>query len=1046
LAETTATATRPATLEDVADRIRARLGDSPRRLWVILPSTQLIRELEQILLDRGQACVGVSLLTVDLAYEQILLARGLPSREPLSHRVLQSLLARQLGALRGRPTGADEELEYLLRFPSTVRGLLDVLDECREYGMDRAGGTQEVPSAMGRLTLTLLAGQRRLLDSASGANDRFARAAAALELGDDALPSHPVLVFWPGSRPRGSLLRLTSALPDVTWLEREVECNGTGIRSRAKSLFQTGEAPQPVAAGSFAMFSAQGNEEELREALQRARDLIVAGCPPHRIAIVLTDSRAYEPFVSAIAREEGVPLASWLAPRLSREPLCAFALDLLRLVADELPRDVLIRCLTSPFLRHEGFAGPVSGVLSTESIARLDRVTRERMCVGGFERIPATLEQEPSPRSRALVPGLLAIASGFRAAHDALAGAGTSAEQASVLDELFDALLSPRDERNEIIRERVLACTRRLAEWSRVGCGPIAVHDLVDVLSDLADEQLTEPKDFHPEGVRVLPLHRVRGLGFDHVFLLGVDRDRLPARAGGDPYLSEADRLVLRQHVANTVDTPAGYLPPLRLAAEEETIQREDLEALVGAARESLTLSTQRADASGREKSPSLWLRHFGRALAGSERVHEIMKSHWFRAEPWSPPERLRARYDKDRPLSLSEALALGGFEGGPDGLAQLAADIGGVDLGRSCEFLTIKDSFAPRQDGGFRFDAVRLADAVDGDESMSVSQFEMLGSCPLKFFFRHRLRVRALADEPRIDRVSRMAIGIALHGMLHEVLVEVEKAGLFQPGASEQEALALAQKLVRKAVGELRDPLLSELCRQLPLLEHQFVEMWSEGLAEILRLDFEDAWQQGLLPKQFEQDVSGEFEIGGERVAARVLRLHGRVDRLDEAPGTLRIIDYKSGGWFSREVKEIGVQLLKGRQLQLVLYALMLADRVRSKQNLIAELRGVTPEQLASAGGQLPRKPLGRKVWQHEAGLLETIAVIDELGKSGTFPPRKGFQCQWCEYRAACPRHHKPTEQRLATLTELDDWRLLSEKSTKAAKIADVLGEQGDG
>ncbi len=228
---------RPTTLDDVADRLENELPTSPdaRPVWIILPSTQLIRELEQILLDRGRACVGLSLLTIDLAFERILATRGLAVPRTLSRRALQSLLEKQLRGLQSEACAAPEEVDYLLQFPSTQRGLLDVLDECRDYGLDRGSHMPSVGSAMGSLTLTLLAGQRRLLEQKTIGGSR-----AYLAL--DALKEHPgrVFVFWPGSRPRGSLLRLTAALSDVVWFPRDTPCTDDGIPSRAKSLFRTG--------------------------------------------------------------------------------------------------------------------------------------------------------------------------------------------------------------------------------------------------------------------------------------------------------------------------------------------------------------------------------------------------------------------------------------------------------------------------------------------------------------------------------------------------------------------------------------------------------------------------------------------------------------------------------------------------------------------------------------------------------------------------------------------------------------------------------------
>ncbi|MFQ5506296.1 MAG: PD-(D/E)XK nuclease family protein, partial [Planctomycetota bacterium] len=958
------------------------------------------------------------------------------------------LLAKQLARrLEDASEEEREDLAYLERFSGAQRGLLRVFQDCRDHGIDR--DAPEPRSRMGRLTLSLFEDQRRTLDAQGLGGDPVQ---AALQAWERPSPMDPtsVLVFAPGLRPPGPLLRLARALASralVEWIQGS-QTMGEGIPARAALLFRR-QKQLPEPADGVELYSAQGDEEELREALQRARDLIARGAAPHRIAIVCPSMSPYRVHLASLARETGVPIADWSAASLFRENLCSLALDMTELVCRGIPRKLLIRCLADPLLDRSAF-GREAGFHETSdfaffhsgSLALLDRISREEGCLGGAERLSAAVEgwlEEKQSESR-LGARLKQVLNMLASVQRGLGDAATAAEQGELLASFLERSLSAGNERQELVRDLVLSAARGLADWTRLGLAPIATGELPGLLRDLCRECRTQPRDYSPEGIRVLPLGRIGGLDFDHVFLLGLDRDRFPPRPGSDAWLDERDRLCLRAHLMEQglrppeLRPPEGWLPPLRLAREEEAILREDLRALLVASRQSLTLSFQRADVAGREKSPSLWLRHLSRVLLGTERVETLPSSTRFRHEPWPPPERIRARRERDRPLSVPEALEAAAFEQGPDGLVEAARRFAPAleqGLARSRDYLGAKESFEPA--GKLPYDAIGL----EGRERprLSVSAFESLGSCPLQFCFRHLLGVRPLDDEPSPERVSMLRLGGALHEILHRIFQDVLDAGLFARGSERDRALRHATARVAPEVERCKRQLSSELCLRLPLLERRYVMSWNATLTRILELDFEELWREGIRPERLEEPIESLLRLGAASSPVHEVELSGRIDRLDRDPdGRARILDYKSGGRFTIDQEELNKELFKGRRLQLLLYALMLGETEPS-----LELRGLTPEQLAGAGGELPRRRLGTKVWQLLDGIQETLGHLSELLVRGDFPFRRGIHCGWCSYSASCPRHHKPTEQRLLGLGRLDAWRSLPRKNSQRPLLADL-------
>jgi ATP-dependent helicase/DNAse subunit B len=120
------------------------------------------------------------------------------------------------------------------------------------------------------------------------------------------------------------------------------------------------------------------------------------------------------------------------------------------------------------------------------------------------------------------------------------------------------------------------------------------------VETSVDDERLPWPS---VDGVRFLDVMQARGLAFKHLFLVGFNADLMPRRPREDLFLRDRVRERLRDATANP-------LPVRREAREEEWLL---FAMTVAAAVESLTVIWQRADAEGKTRTVSLFLRELSR-------------------------------------------------------------------------------------------------------------------------------------------------------------------------------------------------------------------------------------------------------------------------------------------------------------------------------------------------------------------------------------------------------------------------------------------------
>ncbi len=978
-----------------------------KRTWVIVPSAAIAHEVEHELLDSGRSFAGTLAMTPAQAVRTALAERGAPMHRTPSTVTLLAWLREAITDTRHRqPRFHRDELAYLAEFATARRSLLRSLLDLRLF---QAAYGIELPQLAERAELL-----RSFFDDLSGRlhqagfDDparRLARASRALE---QPHPNDPDLVLVRG--------RAAYDSPELIGIARTLAARVPFGLDEIEATASTGTRP-------YSVVSAQGAFSELLEAVARARTCMEKGAAAHRIGIVVTRRDPYESFAPGVFASEDVPFTAEATARLAQTPMAVLVSQLTALVAHGVTRQVLATVLTASSFDPTSIAR--HGLNATQ-IATLDRETRKARCLDGADVLTCLdqlVEARPSATTTALRDAVAHFLTRIAETRAKISGAKSATQQARALVDFIVAFL-----RDDVAgaRDDLLARVAGLEERDRLGLGAVTIDDLERDVGDRLQEGTLPPVGAHRDGVKFVPLERSRDLVFDHVFVLGMNRGALPRRHAEDPWLGADDVEKLRQLVvpvrAAVPDVVLGERPRPKLPDEAEQVDLDDLTRLVGGATTAVTVSWLRADESGQPKAPSPWLRILARELGppSDERIAA------------SPRERVRGALQAHRALSESDALLVAAFAGGGKSLTSLAGRLldDATAIERAVTWQTARDSF----DGGdatrHAFDPIHLGANPKLADTISASGLESFGKCPLRFWFERVLGATALEDEPTPDTVSRQEIGIAVHEVLQRVYEQLIAANALTSSSAHEQASALLDKELQRT----RAALLTPQARRLRLLADHVFATWSEGLGRIVELDVAEILERGLRPAELEVEVSRELDFDSPASPGTRLTLRARLDRLDrDDEGNTRIIDYKTGSF--DPTKDLGKEVLRGEKLQLAIYALLLQDAATLPE---AELRGVAPDHLAKARDALPRRSLSSSLQEHPDGVRETLGILATTLASGSFPFRRGHQCNFCRFRAACPRHHAPTAARLSRVDDLSlFWRL----ETKTLKQPLLVG-----
>jgi DNA helicase-2/ATP-dependent DNA helicase PcrA len=755
-------------------------------------------------------------------------------------------------------------------------------------------------------------------------------------------------------------------------LERASEAVAASIHGSDAS---TAEPADGSDSGIVRFWRCDGERAQAQAAAREIEHLLAAGeVMPSRIGVIVGSGWREGRLVAAALEERSVPFRFVGDAAFFARPEVRDALAWLRMLADPHDSAAVVRALTRP---------PVE--LRSVDLARVTTIARRRK-LDMVSALEAGLESpQLPPEARDRIQAFLR-----------LQGAAANALEEMRADVFVRRLI----ERIGLRRHRLFAASpetaerlvnlSRLADLAASWCRReprASTRDFIRHLAAVADAgELSGDGDALAPAARgavvLAEPEQVKGLEFEHVYLLGLHRGAIAARPWEDAWVPDeliddempppgeeldANRRARLAYVAMTrathslvlswpevvadVSTPAS---PLYEAAREALGGEEEIhtEELFGPA-EGLhatyrMLRDEVLEASWRAGSALSEMRldtaeDVNRAVA---RYLELIKLAALIQRPGSEPvaESLAAigellqRVATPEQRATLETSALDEYVAGEERESQARRD-----LVRSRREPSL-DQFIPRRGDGL---------------ALSASDIDLYRICPLKYKF---ARVFAIPQDPTINQ----RFGILVHQVLErfhaEELRGSDAAPTFDPAGSLDRLLALFEAGWRRnGFGSSDDEL-------------QYRDRAVAALARYHERHVGSQTRPVWLERRF------AFTIGPHHVG-------GRVDRVDQLPdGGYELIDYKTGE--RKSVPE------RAGEVQIALYRL----GAREAWDIEAE-RGSYWYVLDDERVQVPAEPDDPE--RVERTVLEVAAGIE----GQDFEPRPSYEiCSWCDYRLICP------------------------------------------
>lgn len=259
--------------------------------------------------------------------------------------------------------------------------------------------------------------------------------------------------------------------------------------------------------------------------------------------------------------------------------------------------------------------------------------------------------------------------------------------------------------------------------------------------------------------------------------------------------------------------------------------------------------------------------------------------------------------------------------------------------------------------------------------QAISASGYASLMACPYQYFARHALGLNAL-DEVQLEMEKR-----DFGTVVHKILQRFHARFPVLPRDVEGEAQA------QLALAEISSTAFAPLLR-MNYLSHAWQWQWQALQAPYL------AWQsareaQGWQFLAGEQKAEVQFDLGG----GLQLRLHGRVDRIDQQHQGRAVIDYKL-----RAKNTLTAQLANaGEDVQLPVYALLAGEAV------------VDAAYLSFSAGEVQRVATPQAIQSLAEQVGARLQAMFSALHAGAGLPAQGVAsvCAYCEMEGLCRRSY---------------------------------------
>ncbi len=700
----------------------------------------------------------------------------------------------------------------------------------------------------------------------------------------------------------------------------EGEREGESDASLLRYIRRPTEAPSPGGDGTVEFFRALGEANEVREVL---RHCLERGIPFDEVEILHTDGETYVPLIYEICTllvpEAGgappVTFAEGIPLRYSR-PGRALA-GWMQWIREGFPQTALARLVEDGLLRLEGMdeAG--------WSFSRLAALLRTLPIGSGRERFREAFaaalraceegdgdgeegDEERGARRKSRSQGLTILRDFCLELLDALPD---DLEDASgmlcAIKDLLRARVRCGNELDEYARKRLLDMESEIASIAHETS--LRGSAVISWVEEQTTTEVVEGKGPRPGCLFVAPLLSGGHSGRPHTFILGLDDGRFPGSVLQDPLLLDGERKKLSES--------------LPTSSQNMEAKSEGLSLLMARLRGEVTLSySSRNLAEDRETLPSPALVSAYRILSGKRdaTLEDLLSS--------LPPPASFAPTSGRGFLTMSEWWLHRLCECGPVAGAEGAVAAAFPHLGRGAEARRARESDKFTEYDGYVPEAGKDLDptAEDGPV-LSPRRLEVLGKCPMEYFFAHVLGISPPEEftyEPHAW-LDAMEKGSLLHRVFHAFYRALKEKGESPSFKGHRELL---EKILEEEIEEMK-------ARKPPPNPQAFAEGREELLAAgVVFLKEEEAFRDERAPLYFEVDVGSQREGGDpaslpEPVSVALpgggqVRVRGVIDRIDMLTGGDRerflVIDYKTGS--AKKYREKG-PFHGGRFVQNCLY-----------------------------------------------------------------------------------------------------------------------------
>jgi ATP-dependent helicase/nuclease subunit B len=796
--------------------------------------------------------------------------------------------------------------------------------------------------------------------------------------------------------------QLTRALPACARL-----FDGVKNRSYAK----TAKEWQCTIVNSF------GSRDEVATAAKEILRLVDDGKVAfHEIGVVARGLESYGTVIRDCFTEHRIPIAGRLEDSLVLFPLAKSVILLLNLPAKDFLRSQVIDLLSSPYFRLQTLTADVSNArpdlwdLATRELAICKGVSEWRRLRLFTQRDLLLRQISDDDETRVIQitkAQLLSLADVVDALVADLAGLPSqaswqeySAKWKSLLKKYLGISTDDGADNSEA------ATGFAISEILDQLAGLDKIHDTVSLgefsstfehwleRTPVTDDQRNR------DGVMVLGATAARGLSFRVLFVLGMNEGVFPRTIREDAFLRDRDREVL--------ETDLGYkINPKLTGYDEEKLL---FALLVGAARERLYCSYQRADDNGRALAPSWYVEELKQSLAGGDHecdsvtiprslIEKATTVPFDRQNLLLPSELgIRLTLDNQDPTSLIEAT------GKLSALYQHGRKIVG-QLDHSSDRLLAYDGLVGELSGYWKHFCER---------GLSPTALETYARCPFQFFARHVLGLAPLERPEESLGPNPAEFGELGHEILNGFYAALIEGSYFTDNntALNTETTLLAVASRAFAEYEAANPV------GYPLAW----ETLKEGLIQLLRRvsadDLNELSSSGFVPVRLETKMTRRLPADWPD-GVKGLMIGGRMDRIDQNirdGNRLRVIDYKFkfGGAPATQDKNLVRAALRGERLQPPFYYLLAEAWLESQD------KKPTPAIEADFYYIAPRWPEGPLISAAYGGegltgsigaeTQQTIAYLANGVRQGRYFIHRGEHCGRCEVATICRKNHPPS------------------------------------